>query len=180
MRRIISVILISLCLASCGFHLRGVQPVNPELQTMYFKTAEPYGQLTRNLKQYFTMSGVNLTDTPNAANYVFDLMSETQREDLISVSGTQQTRQYNLVLTTVFQITKPDGTVVLPPQTISRSSVFTMQANQILGGSNEETSMYDQMRQDIVFDVMNRLSSLEVAQRLKDAKKQHETGLSTT
>ncbi len=180
MLRLFLATLILLALTSCGFHLRGEEPITPELQHLYLKTKEPYSQLTHNLKAYFKLAGIHLTDSPETATYVLNILSETQNDILINVSGTQQTRQYSLVLTVNFQMTRPDGTVVLPQQAVTETRVFTMQANQILGGSNEETTMYQQMRRDIIFDLMNRLTSQHVTNLLEEAKHRHETRASTT
>lgn len=168
--QIICICLLTLGMSSCGFHLRGVQPVSPELKNLYLKTKDPYGQLTHNLQDAFQLAGIQLAESPSAANYVLDILSETQAKELISVSGTQQTRQYNLILTVTFRITTPNDTVVLAPQQLSETRVFTMQANQILGDSNEEIGMYQQMRRDIVNDIMNRIASPEVMYSIRNAK----------
>src|SRR5580765_4776974 len=89
-------------LTSCGFHLRGPTPLPPPLKSLYLQTPDPYGQLTRNLKRSLRMSGVELSSTPAGAKTVLVIMSETSGQQLLSVSGTQQTRQYNLSLTVTF------------------------------------------------------------------------------
>lgn len=164
------VMLAALWLSACGFQLRGTETLGPELQNLYVKTSDPYGPLTRNLERYMKMSDLHLASTPADAKFVLEILSDTEHQDLISVSPTLQTRQYNLVLSVVFRITRPNGEALLPPQTISETRVFTMQANQILGGSNEETSMYQQMREDIIYAIMNRLTSQDVSTALKDIK----------
>ncbi|HSW69673.1 MAG TPA: LPS assembly lipoprotein LptE [Gammaproteobacteria bacterium] len=159
------------CLSSCGFQLRGSAPLSPPLKILYIQTADPYGQLTRNLRDYLTMSGVELTDTPSHASTILHIINETQSQQLLSVSGTQQTRQYSLVLAVTFEILNPKGSVLMPPTTLSENRTFTTLSDQILGGTNEQNTLYQQMRIAIIYDIMSRLSSREVTKMLMEPKK---------
>ena len=80
----------------------------------------------------------------------------------MSVSATQLTRQYNLILSVTFQLLTPNGVVLTAPQPLTESRFVTIQSDQILGGSNEANSLYQQMRQAIAFDLMNRLASRDI------------------
>jgi LPS-assembly lipoprotein len=152
-------------LAGCGFHLRGPVELAPPLKRLYLETQDPYGELARNIKQYLKLSGVTLTENPKDASVVLDIMSETTGQQLLSVGGTQQTRQYNLTLTIAYQLTAPNGKVIVPMQNITESQTLTVQASQILGGSNESNNLYHQMRRAIVYDLMNQLASNDTTTR---------------
>ncbi|MHB1949222.1 MAG: LPS-assembly lipoprotein LptE [Gammaproteobacteria bacterium] len=162
MLRLVISLLLLIGLTSCGFHLRGEIPLAAPLHNLYLQTADPYGQLARNLKQYLKFSNVHLTATPQEASVIFAILKEDTGQQLLSVGGTQQTRQYNLILTVVFQLTDPKGNVLLPPQTITETRTIPIQSNQILAGSNEASNLYRQMRQGAVYDIMNLLSSQSV------------------
>jgi LPS-assembly lipoprotein len=159
MRMRIVVMLFCLTIAGCGFHLRGEITLAPPLKRLYLQSPQPYGELARNLRQGLKTADVNLTDTPKQAATVLEILSEKASQQLLSVGGTQQTRQYNLLLSVTFQVTTPAGKVLIPPQTVTDTQALTVQADQVLGGSNEQNNLYRQMRQDIVFDLLNRLAS---------------------
>lgn len=150
-------------LTGCGFHLRGPVSLAPPLKKVYIQTHDPYGALTRNLEQSLAFSGAEITTTPAEANVILDIISEVSGEQLLSVGNTQQTRQYNLTLTAIFQLTTPKGKVLLSPQTINETQSVTINSDQILAGSNEKNNLYSQMRRNIIYNIMNRLSSKEVA-----------------
>jgi len=153
-------------LTSCGFHTRGNIILAPPLHSIYLKTNDPYGQLAKNIKQHLKTSGVHITNQPSEAMTVLDILSEQQNNQLVNTSGTQQTRQYNLILTVNFQITDPFGKILTPAQTVSESRSLTIQSNQILAGSNESLNLYQQMRRAIVFDIISRLSSRDITTTL--------------
>jgi LPS-assembly lipoprotein len=148
-------------LTGCGFHPRGEVELAPPLKRLYLESHDPYSELTRNLKQYFKSSHVALTQSPAEAETILELMQETTSQQLLSVGGTQQTRQYNLNLSVTFQVTNPQGVILIAPQTVTETQSFTVQADQILGGSNEQNNLYHQMRRAIISTIMNRLSSKE-------------------
>lgn len=166
MRTLILLLFIVLSLASCGFHLRGPMPLAPPLQRLYLQTPDPYGQLTRDLRLYFKMSNVHLVESPTEASTVLVILDEETNEQLLNINGTQETRQYNLILTVHFQITDSNGAILLSPEAISETRVLTIKAGQILAGSNEANNIYQQMRLAIAYDIMSRLASQNVTQRL--------------
>jgi len=161
---------IAMALSGCGFQLRGSTPPNPALQDLYIKTSAPYSEVTHNLREYLNVSGIQVADTQQDAAIVLQILSETENQILLSVSGTAQTRQYNLILTIAFQVTNNKGTILVPPQTLSENRTLTVLSNQILGGSNEQTMLYQQMRQAIVYDILNRLGSRDIIATLINQK----------
>jgi LPS-assembly lipoprotein len=157
--RLVIILFTMTLLASCGFHLRGEVPLAPPLKRMYLQSPDPYGELARNLRLGLTAAGVQLTDSASQAATVLEILNEKTTQQLLSVGGTQQTRQYNLLLSVTFQVHSPKGKVLIAPQTVTDTQALTVQADQILGGSNEQNNLYQQMRQDIVFTLLNRLAS---------------------
>lgn len=156
----------SFLLTSCGFQLRGQVNLSPPLHNIYIKTNDPYGQTANNLKQALEFSHVHVTDNPKDASVIFVILREETGQQLLSVGGTQQTRQYNIILTVTFQLTDREGKVLIPPQAITEMQPVTIQANQILAGSNEMNYLYQRTRLAIVYDIMNRLASDDVTRTL--------------
>ena len=162
--KLLAIMWLCLSLTSCGFHLRGPTPLPPPLKNIYVQSSDPYGALAHNIKQFLSMSGASVTDTSAKASTVLDILDEHSSEQLLSVGTTQQTRQYTLTLTVTFQLTDPQGRVLVTPQTVAETQSITIEADQILGGSNEQNNMYQIMRRKIVYRIMNLLASPAVAE----------------
>jgi LPS-assembly lipoprotein len=154
---------LTLLLTSCGFHLQGEKQLSPPLHRMYLQAPDPYGQLARSLKQYLKMSHVQLVNSPRLASTILTVLHDETSQDLLSVSGTQQTRQYNLKVTVVFEITDAKGMIILGPQILSESRTITIQSNQVLGSSNEANLFFQQMRRTLAYNILNRIASVEVS-----------------
>lgn len=153
-------------LTSCGFHPRGEANFSAPLQRIYIKTVSPYSELTQFLRLYFKVSGIYVADSEINATTVLQILSENRGQQLIGVSNSQQTRQYNLTLSVTFRLTDTKGTILSPAETMTESRTLPINSGEVLSGSNQAALLYQQMRKAIVFDIMNRLSSQEIAYRL--------------
>ena len=155
-----------LLLASCGFHLQGPTILAPRLHSLYLQSNDPYGVLSQQLKQSLSYSKVKLADNAAAADTTLTILSDNQDQQLLSVSGTQQTRQYRLIVTVVFELSDQKGQTILSPQVLTESRILTMQSSQILASSNESNLLYQQMRRALATTIMYRLASQEVTDLL--------------
>lgn len=149
-------------MTSCGFHLQGMLNLAPPLQRLYLETADPYGQLSRSLQQYLRMSNVELVSSPVQATTILHIMHDDIARSLINVSSSQQTRQYNLIVTVTYEITNNRGQVLLGPEVMTETRALTVQSDQELGSSNEANLFYQQMRRTLAYSIMNRIASRQV------------------
>lgn len=164
--------LISL-LSACGFHLQGEMKLAQPLHKMYLDVPDPYGYLALSLKQNLRVSHVDLVSTRNEADTILVIMRDDNSQTLKSVSATQQTQQYDLVVTVVFEILNNKGVTLLPAQTLRDTRTITMQSNQILGSSNEANLYYQQMRRSLALAIIDRLASHEVTRILTEPNVTH-------
>lgn len=168
--RIVWIVLSVLILSACGFHLRGSMPLAKPLHRIYIESIDPYGVLVKELEQSLKMSHAEVVNTPEEADTILKIIRDDSGQDLLSVSGTQQTRQYKLHVTIAFMIlnAKTRHTLV-DQQTLTESRVITIQSNQILGSSNEANLYFQQMRRTLASAIMFRLSSHEITRTLEAA-----------
>lgn len=169
----VSMVLLTAALSGCGFHLQGDKTLAPPLQTMYLDTPDPYGILAHQLEQNLKLSHVRLVSSAKEAQTVLVIMQDDNSQELLSVSGTQQTRQYALKVTVSFAITDSSGSIIMPAVSLTEQRYITIQSNQILGTSNESNLFYQQMRRTLAFSIMNRIASQEVTAMVNKAMPSH-------
>lgn len=162
-------ILITSFLVGCGFHMQGEVPLAPPLKKLYLQTDDPYGSLSRDLQQNMKLSHVTLVTDQSDADTTLAITQDSATQTLLSVSGTQQTRQYNLTVTVSFYVTDNHGNILLNNQSLQETRAITVQSNQILGSSNEANLYYQQMRRVLAQAIMNRLSSQDVTDAVNAA-----------
>lgn len=162
-----SILLVTL--TSCGFTLRGDTELAEPLKLMYLQTVDPYGPFTKSLDQSLKMSNVTTVSNPKKAHTILQIIRDDTEQKLLSVSGTQQTRQYELKVTVMFQVLNNKGSIIVGPQALAETRTITVQSNQILGSSNEANSYFDQMRRSLASAVMYRLSSVQLTKQINRA-----------
>lgn len=165
MQKVLLTLMIML-LTACGFHPRGEIALAEPLHHLYIQSSDPYGTLVKELEQSLKMSHVTLTSSPTDASTILNIASDTTGQDLLSVNGTQQTRQYRLHVSVVFSIQNDKGVTLVPPQRITEYRIITIQSNQILGSSNEANLYFQQMRRSLASAMMFRLGSQEITRIL--------------
>lgn len=170
MMRVIWIGFLVLALSACGFHLRGNMPLAKPLHLVYIESVDPYGVLVKELEQSLKMSHATVVSVPAEADTILKILRDDSGQDLLSVSGTQQTRQYNLHVTVSFDILDAKTRrAIFSQQTLTESRVITIQSNQILGSSNEANLYFQQMRRTLAAAIMFRISSREVTNVLEAA-----------
>lgn len=155
-------IIVSLLLTGCGFKLRGQEPLPPQLRTLYLETKAPYSPLTKQLRQILPASGITLVSTRSQAPLALEIINDSQSQQVTGISTTQ-VMQYSLTYTLIYQIRDSKGRVLFNPHTIKATRTFTANFNQMLGGSLEQNLLYNDMRQDIISQLLNQLSSRNTA-----------------
>lgn len=158
-----------MALTACGFKPQGQMTLAKPLHSIYVSSIHPYGDLARSLELQLKSSSVKLATNEKDADTVLVISQDTNSQELAAVSNTQQTRQYNLYVTTTFAVNKSNGVSIIAPQTLRETRAITIQSDQILGSSNEATLYYQQMRRDLANAIMNRLSSRSITRAVDAA-----------
>jgi LPS-assembly lipoprotein len=159
-----SLLLASLLVTACGFHLRGAS--NFSFQTIYVagSDATPFGlALRRNLK---SQENTKLVSDATDAEVILDILSERPEKVILSLTTQGFVREYTLNSYLTIQVRngqgKNQGKILLPPTTIVVNRVITYNENVILSKAAEEASLYKDMQSDLVQQVVRRLAVLKV------------------
>lgn len=162
--RLISLVASFMLISGCGFHFQGAVNLAPPLHHMYLQTPDPYGVLSRSLQDYLKTSHVELVQDESQAETVLVILQDSTYQELISVNGTQQTRQYNLRVVVKFGISDAKGRVLVPEQTLEENQPITIQSDQVLGSSNQVNAYYQKMRRSIAAAIIQRIASAQISQ----------------
>lgn len=145
------------CLVGCGFHLRGHEPLPPQLDVLYLETDEPYGPLTKQLQQILTSIGVALAPDATMAPVTLRIIADTYGQQLTAQSSSGQLNTYILTYTLTYQLLDKQGRFLQHVQVITTSRSYTISANQVLGDTAVQTSLQNDMRSDAINQLLNRL-----------------------
>ena len=146
-----------LCLAACGFQLRGVYTL--PFDSLYIslpETAELRSLLKRSI---VAGSGTKVVDTPKEAQATLLVMSDTQIKNILSISAAGQAQEYQLVRTFIFRVTDKGGQEWVPQSRIVLRRDITFNNNLVLSKESEEVLLWRDIQIDLVQQILRRLAA---------------------
>lgn len=158
MRKAILLIVISLFLSSCGFHLRGLVELPKWLENVYIADKVNDRDLITKLKVMLKSYKIRVNPDPSTATYWLIISKSVSHQQIISVGASTNPRQYQLILEVEYSLMLPKGVTLSENKVITVTRQLTINNNRILGSNEEETVLLDEMRQEAVAQLLNQLS----------------------
>jgi len=147
-----------LALAGCGFRLRGSQSSRLPYASLHIalpETDDVHVWLRRHIE---AAGGTVLTENPQEAEAVFHEISEQRLKSVLSVNAQGRVREYRLHLNYTFRLATPQGRTLLPPSEINLTRDITYNDSVVLAKDIEENLLWRDMSNDLVNQIMRRLS----------------------
>jgi len=150
----------ALLLAACGFQLRGAAPL--PFSSLYVQAA-PTSQLATQLKRAVRAgNGTRLTDRPEQAEVILQIMNELQEKQILSLSGGGRVSEYQLRYRVFFRLTDSKNREHIPASEIVLKRDYSFSDAQALSKEAEEALLYRDMRNDAVQQLVRRLQSAKL------------------
>lgn len=151
----------ALLLAGCGFHLRG--DVRMPFDSIYVQAA-PSSLVARQLKRAVGAGDrVTVTEQPETAQVVLQLLDERQEKDILTLSGGGRVSEFQLRYRISFRLTdNKSANVYIPPSEIVMRRTFTYNDQDASAKQGEEALLYRDMRQDAVQQLLRRLETAKL------------------
>lgn len=144
--------------SGCGFHLRGAVELPPSFDKTYIDAAGVDRKMVRSLSQSLRASGVQVVSDREEAGAGLALRQQYARRPL-SMDDNADVREFELVYQVYFQVRSATGETLLREQQVQLYRDYTYDKNDILGKSEEEENIREDMMRDAVQQVMRRLET---------------------
>ena len=154
-------LLLAALVAGCGFHLRGAGSGNLPYKTMYIalpETAEVRVWLERYLRG---STNTTVSDDAKTATVTFQQLSDSRDKSILSIDARGRVREYRLQMRYRFRLVDAQGREIVAPQEISMNRDMTYDDSQVLSKSMEENLLWRDMTNDLVNQIMRRLSRIK-------------------
>ena len=153
------VLMMTITLMACGFHLRGLADLSFEKIHINNQSLS----ISRDLNVSLKSNGVKVVKEPEEAQILVDMMNENTEKRILSLGGTGTVREFELFYRVSFRVKDASDELWGPPQMVEGRRDFSYLDTELLAKSYEEAQLYEDMRSDAVREILRRL----VAQKPK-------------
>jgi LPS-assembly lipoprotein len=154
-------LILAAALAGCGFHLRGAGSSKLPYQTMYISLPET-ADVNIWLRRYIRSTGsTQVVDDAESAEAIFQQLTNSRQKSILSVNTLGRVREYRLQLSYTFRVVNQKGQVLVAPNEVTLTRDVTYDDSNILAKNQEEDLLWRDMTNDLVNQIMRRLSIIK-------------------
>jgi LPS-assembly lipoprotein len=159
MRNRIFILLVSLGVAGCGFHLRGSNDFDLGLSEIHIVASDTYGDLQRMLTSAFTQAGVTVVTSPSDLAYSLSVSGERHSRRAVATTQTISVSEYELRLEVGVALINLSGEEVIPLSMLGTERIYTFDRGSLVGSIAEENLLLEEMRADLVNQIIRRVNA---------------------
>ena len=154
--RAVTVLLIAMTLASCGFQLRGQAAI--PYKTLYIET-NGYSLFANDLERAIRSgSKTKIVSSRDESEAVLKIVNEVQEKVIIALSSAGKVLEFELRYRVAYRLTDRAGKDLSAPGEIYMRRYMTYEDTEVLAKESEEALLYRNMKEDAVQQMLRRLS----------------------
>jgi len=146
-------------ISGCGFQIRGVADVPPEMQRTFIATADRHSDFYQALRRGLSSAGIELVDSPADATSIFNIHTDITDQRVWSVSARNVPTEYEVFYIVNYSL-ESGKTTLMQPRTQTLTRIYTWDETLVLGKQQEQQTLRDAIVVDLVRIVMIQLSSI--------------------
>lgn len=162
--RALTVMLMTLLLTACGFHLRGENAFDLPFQSICIKSVNNLAPFIIDLRRAIANNHVQVTDTPEQAQLTLDIVSESTDKQILSLSASGRVLEYRLYYRVSYRAYGKDQREWLAPDEMTLRRDYSYDDTQVIAKEQEEELLYQNMRRDAVQQMLRRLNHARAPQ----------------
>lgn len=158
--RIVLALLMAAVVAGCGFQLRGSNS-NLPYKTLYISLPET-ADVRIWMQRYIKATGqTQIVDNAKDAEAVFQQLQDSRVKTILSVNSQGRVSEYRLQLNYRFRVVDAKGRELVGPNEINLSRDISYSDSNILAKDLEEGLLWRDMNNDLVNQIVRRLSLIK-------------------
>ncbi len=162
MKRRLFALGLAAALAGCGFQLR--QTSDYPFKTLFagFSVTSPLGaELSRQLRGTGRIELLTEARQAQQADVILDILQEQRQRVVVGTNASGQVRELQLRMTVKFRLRTPQGVEWVEPVELYQQRDLSFSETAALSKEIEEAMLYRDMQNDIVQQIVRRLSRLK-------------------
>lgn len=155
--RTLFLMLLLTSLVGCGFHLRGATDVS---FNSIFIQGNPL-IISKNLQKSLATNGVKVLPSAEGAELLLETVGEESEKRILSLAGRGTVNEFELYYRVHYRTKLAGSELWSQTQTVEARRDFTYDDANLLAKQGEEKRLNESMQQDVLSNLMRRLSSLK-------------------
>jgi LPS-assembly lipoprotein len=147
-------------LNGCGWHLHGSQTMEVALPPLYLQIQNASAELRRDLTNALESADIKLVDQTQA-ELRLTIHNENRGRRVLAVNTSGQVSEYELQYELVFSVSNKAGEILIPKDSILQQRDYQFDNADVLSKSEEESRLFDFMRNQSIQALMRRLRALD-------------------
>ncbi len=147
-----------LLLSSCGFHPRGALSLPQGAEKIYLSGVDPSQPLARDIAMLYTRAGGTVVDKRTEAEAVLEILGESSDRRVAAVNTEGRVSQFELYYALRFRMLDLRGEIIHPESSVGVTRDYAFDPSNVLGKSQEEGLLRDDMREQAVGQMLRRLA----------------------
>ena len=154
----LSVVVLCLALAACGFRLRGSAEV--PFRQIYVQGSSP--GIALDLRRHIhAATSATVVDDVKQADAIVEFLQERREKHILSLTGAGRVREFQLRYSVAFRVHDGKGGQYVPPTTLLLTRDMSFSDAEVLAKESEEQLLFRDMQNDMVQQIMRRLATAE-------------------
>ncbi|WP_172397983.1 LPS assembly lipoprotein LptE [Gilliamella apicola] len=151
--------LLTISLTGCGFHLQHDTEVPARFKKMSYMSYDPYGRLSRDIKELLRDNHVTLTNNESSQNLpVLKVIRDSLDRSTISIYKDGKAAEYQLVLTVETQVIIEKEKIY--PINVRVFRTFFDNPSAALAKTTEQDLIEDEMYMEAAKQIIRKLKSV--------------------
>ncbi|MCF6767018.1 hypothetical protein L3V86_01365 [Thiotrichales bacterium 19S11-10] len=156
------IIITTLILYGCGFHLRGLNIEVPKsVQKLYIDNQTNDYQFVSTLKPLLRASNITIVSSPKDASATLVISKANSTNNMQSVTGNLSAGQYLVTYNVTYKIIDNKDHTLLPQRTITKSATYSSNATQQLSANNKVIQLTSDLRDEAASALIGSLSLVQ-------------------
>jgi LPS-assembly lipoprotein len=154
-----SILILGLCsLAACGYQLRGMQGYEIDIEKVYLSGSNTRSELLEEITENLRNRGIEISLSKESVPSLH-ILSENIHRRPVATSADISVSEYELRMEIVFQIMSDEGKSLILPSTLFVERIYSFDRSSLVGSSEEENIVVEEMRRDIANQLLLRFYS---------------------
>jgi LPS-assembly lipoprotein len=161
-RHLLGLTAVTAALTGCGFQLR--QTGDYPFKTLYtgFPLTTPFGaELSRQLRATGRIELLTEPRQAQQADVILEILQEQRQRVVVGLNASGQVRELQLRLTVKVRLRTPEGVEWIEPVELYQQRDLSFSETAALSKEIEEALLYRDMQNDIVQQIVRRLSRVK-------------------